>query len=212
MLEECWQPRPEDIKAKLDKIIDDKVKKVLDNTENTREIMTTFSNDHHLVYRLFYPQERINEIEIAHNQARIMSANAGQMFDEIVKFILMATIPGKSTIVENEGGHPKSFEIDHLDETNKIGYEVKWRDAGTDGDHKNKEFRKVDMMKYMGLTPIRLTFFMPELERSKKAQNDIIRYYKEHGKAYTGDSAFDFLKEKTGVDLKQLLLAKTKKM
>ena len=92
-----------------------------------------------------------------------------------------------------------------LNHDKKLAYEIKWRDAGTDGDHKNKEYRKVDLLIEKGYTPIRLTFFMPELERSLNAQKQIIDYYEKRGKAYTQESAFEYINRMADIDLLQIL-------
>ena len=193
--------KPEFYKSNIHQIIKRYHKKIVDNTEATQSKMDLFENSHHEIYQLFYSKEQLKIMEQEHNRARILSSNAGRIFDEAVKFVITNAEGGKSEYVSNPGGHPKKFEIDIINHNKKIGYEIKWRDAGTDGDHKAKEYRKVDIIKEMGYTPIRLTFFLPELPRSLKAQQEIINYYKEHGRAYTGNDAFNFVNKMANIDL-----------
>lgn len=176
-------------------------KKILENTENTQSHMDSFENSHHKIYKLFYNSEQIEIMEREHNRARILSANTGRIFDEAIKFIITNVEGGKSEYIDNTKGHPKKFEIDIMNHYKKVAYEIKWRDAGTDGDHKAKEYRKVDIIKGMGYTPIRLTFFLPELPRSLKAQQDIINYYENCGQAYTGEDAFNFVNKMAKINL-----------
>ena len=175
------------------------------NIDDTQNRMDTFTNEHHLVYELFYDKKEIELMEKYHNRARILSTNAGRIFDTAVKFIIQDVEGGQSEYIDNPGQHPNRFEIDVINHDKKLAYEIKWRDAGTDGDHKNKEYRKVDLLIEKGYTPIRLTFFMPELERSLNAQKQIIDYYNKRGKSYTQDSAFAYINRMADIDLLQIL-------
>ena len=204
LLFDCFQPSKEFIMKNIEKIIKEKQNIVKNNISEKTSIMEGFNNPHHLIYSLFLSPKEVKKMEYYWNLGRIISSNSGQMFDTIIKFLLSNTIPGKSTNINNPKGHPKYFEIDHLDEINKVAYEVKWRDAGTDGDHLKKEFNKVDAVLKLGYKPIRLTFFMPELKQSNNSQKKIIEYYKNNGEAYTGNDAFKYVKSLTGYDLKKM--------
>ena len=198
--------KPKDyFKSNIHKIINDYHKKIMTNIDDTQNRMDTFTNEHHLVYELFYDKKEIELMEKYHNRARILSANAGRIFDTAVKFIIQEVEGGQSEYIDNPGQHPNRFEIDVINHDKKLAYEIKWRDAGTDGDHKNKEYRKVDLLIEKGYTPIRLTFFMPELERSLNAQKQIIDYYTKRGKAYTQESAFEYINRMADIDLLQIL-------
>ena len=202
---DCFQPSKDYLLNNLKQIIEEKQSnveyKILDKTS----IMDKFDNPHHLIYSLFLSPEEIKKMEYYWNLGRIISSNSGQMFDTAIKFLLSSFIPGKSTNIKNPNGHPKYFEIDHLSIDNNVAYEIKWRDAGTDGDHLKKEFNKVDAVIKLGYKPIRLTFFMPELKLSNYNQKRIISYYKENnGEAYTGEDAFKYIKTLTGYDLKEI--------
>ena len=195
---------PDYFKNKIHLIISDYHKKIKNNTFLTQKLMDEFDNQHHQIYELFYSKEQIKLMEQYHNMARILTANAGRIFDSIVKFVITDVEGGQTEFWDNPNSNPKSFEIDVVN-NKKIAYEIKWRDAGTDGDHKSKEFRKVDLIKSKGYKPIRLTFFLPELERSAKAQKDIIDYYSTNGLSYTGDEAFKYINNLANIDLLKII-------
>ena len=198
--------RPKDyFKNNIHKIVSDYHNKIMTNITETQNKMDSFINEHHLVYDLFYDKKELKLMEKYHNRARILSTNAGRIFDTAVKFIITDVEGGKSEYINNPNQHPSRFEIDVINHDKKIAYEIKWRDAGTDGDHTNKEFRKVDLLVEQGYTPIRLTFFMPELERSLKSQTQIINYYGKYGKTYTQDKAFEYINQMADIDLLQIL-------
>jgi type II restriction enzyme len=198
--------RPKDyFKNNIHKIVSDYHNKIMTNITETQNKMDSFINEHHLVYELFYDKKELKLMEKYHNRARILSTNAGRIFDTAVKFIITDVEGGKSEYINNPNQHPSRFEIDVINHDKKIAYEIKWRDAGTDGDHTNKEFRKVDLLVEQGYTPIRLTFFMPELERSLKSQTQIINYYGKYGKTYTQDKAFEYINQMADIDLLQIL-------
>ena len=198
--------RPKDyFKNNIHKIVSDYHNKIMTNITETQNKMDSFINEHHLVYELFYDKKELKLMEKYHNRARILSTNAGRIFDTAVKFIITDVEGGKSEYINNPNQHPSRFEIDVINHDKKIAYEIKWRDAGTDGDHTNKEFRKEDLLVEQGYTPIRLTFFMPELERSLKSQTQIINYYGKYGKTYTQDKAFEYINQMADIDLLQIL-------
>ena len=192
-------------KSNIHKIISDYHKKIITNINNTQNKMSDFKNDHHILYELFYSKDEIQIMEKYHNIARILSANSGRIFDNIVKFIIQDIEGGQSEYILNPNKHPKKFEIDILNHNKKIAYEIKWRDAGTDGDHKNKEYRKVDLLVQKGYTPIRLTFFMPELKQSLIAQKQIINYYNQFGMSYSEEKAFEYINKMANIDLYKII-------
>lgn len=60
---------------------------------------------------------------------------------------------GALKIPNPSGGRPKTFEIDCL--IGERAYEIKWRDATTDGDHITKEHRRLRAIADAGYTPAR---------------------------------------------------------
>jgi hypothetical protein len=192
-------------KNNIKMVIEEYHNKIIGITSLTAVQMDKFNNKHHQIYELFYPKEEIERMEKYHNQARILSANVGRLFDKIVKFIITDKEGGQSEYIDNYNGHPKKFEIDVMNHHKKIAYEIKWRDAGTDGDHKAKEYRKVDTIVALGYKPIRLTFYLPELMRSANSQRQIIEYYNKFGESYTEDKAFEYVNKLGGIDLMKIL-------
>lgn len=102
------------------------------------------------------------------------------------------------------GRNPKTFEIDCLIENNAI--EVKWRDATTDGDHITKEHTRIRVIKEAGYTPIRVMFYYPNRDQAIRIQDTLKTvYHGVDGKYYSGDDAWCFIQEYTGIDLKGIL-------
>jgi type II restriction enzyme len=98
------------------------------------------------------------------------------------------------------GLRPKTFEIDCLVESN--AYEIKWRDATTDGDHITKEHTRVKQIKKVGYTPIRIMFYYPNRSQAIKIQQTLETIYSGiGGNCYYGDSAWEYIKHETEVDL-----------
>ena len=70
---------------------------------------------------------------------------------------------------------PQNIEIDCLVE-NKA-YEIKWKDATTDGDHVKKEHKRVQIIKDAGYIPVRLMFFEPNREQAIRIQSSLKKLY-----------------------------------
>ena len=72
-------------------------------------------------------------------------------------------------ILNTLGSKPKTFEIDCLVGNN--AYEIKWRDATTDGDHITKEHTRIINIKNAGYKPIRIMFYYPNNASKKNTRN-----------------------------------------
>lgn len=73
---------------------------------------------------------------------------------------------------------------------NNLAHEIKWRDATTDGDHITKEHTRVQTIKDAGYTPVRVMFYYPNRQQSKKIQDTLETVYKGiGGQYYYADSA-----------------------
>lgn len=106
----------------------------------------------------------------------------------------------KTKIPNTLGVRPKTFEIDAL--VDQLAFEIKWRDATTDGDHITKEHTRLKVIHAAGYTPIRLMFYYPNRTQAKRIQATLETLYKGlNGQYYYGDSAWKFINEFTGVDL-----------
>jgi len=98
------------------------------------------------------------------------------------------------------GERPVRFEIDILN--GNCAIEVKWRDATTDGDHVNKEHRRLNAVSSAGFTPIRIMFFEPLWPQAIRIQNRIREAYTEQeGEYHSGLAAWNYVREQTGIDL-----------
>ena len=74
--------RPKDyFKSNIHKIISGYHNKIMTNINDTQDRMNGFTNKHHLIYELFYDKKEIELMEKYHNRARILSTNAGRIFD-----------------------------------------------------------------------------------------------------------------------------------
>jgi len=175
-------------------------KKILKDIESKFNDLKTYKMQHHVVYQCFFPKNILIEMEKYSIINRVLSTNAGQFFDSIIKDILINHNFGQPRYIDNPepNAKPKKFEIDIMDSVKNTAYEIKWRDAGTDGDHVNKETRKQLVLKKMGFKTVRLTFFVPETPHTKQAHKNKIALY---DKLYESDEAFNFIKEISGVDI-----------
>ena len=84
-------------------------------------------------------------------------------------------------------------------------YEIKWKDATTDGDHVKKEHKRVQIIKDAGYIPVRLMFFEPNREQAIRIQSSLKKLYENiGGEYYSGEAAWEYVKEETGIDMKAL--------
>ena len=99
---------------------------------------------------------------------------------------------------------PKTVEIDCL--IGKRAIELKWKDATTDGDHIKKEHKRVRIIQKAGYTPIRIMFFEPNRDQAIRIQAKLKELYSDlGGEYYSGEKAWEYLKNDTGIDLKSIL-------
>ncbi len=112
----------------------------------------------------------------------------------------------KRKVKNTLGTRPKEFEIDCLVGTDAI--ELKWRDATTDGDHITKEHTRVKVIQSAGFKPIRVMFYYPNREQAIRIQDTLKTiYHGVGGEYYARDEAWDYVKGKTGIDLKAILVS-----
>ncbi len=105
----------------------------------------------------------------------------------------------KNTIDES----PKNIEIDCL--VGNKAYEIKWKDATTDGDHIKKENKRVKVIKEAGYIPIRIMFFEPNRESAIRIQSSLKKLYESiGGEYYSGEDAWTYLLQETGINLREL--------
>jgi hypothetical protein len=107
-------------------------------------------------------------------------------------------------IPNTQGQRPKTFEIDCLVASDAI--EIKWKDSTTDGDHITKEHTRIRAIADAKHTPIRVMFYYPNRAQAIRIQQTLETLYKGvNGHYYYGDTAWRYVKERTGVDLLDIL-------
>lgn len=159
--------------------------------------MTEIQEDdkrHYLIYRVLGISFEEGEIiDLYQNKGRFLYKYAGSFLEEAVSLCFHerfgATNAKKIKIINSMGDRPKTFEIDCLlNET--YAYEIKWRDATTDGDHIIKEHHRLQVIHQQGYVPIRLMFYYPNRKRAVSVQQTLATLYQGiGGQYYVGDAA-----------------------
>lgn len=162
---------------------------------------------HLLVYRVLgIPDEEGRRIDMYQNRGRLLYKRAGAFLESAARLCFVERFPGSAkAFVENKKGkRPRRFEIDCL--VGNDALEIKWRDATTDGDHILKEDARLRAIAKAGYVPIRVMFYRPIRAKAVRVQEIVEdRYAKLGGQYHSGDSAWRYVKERTGVDLKKIL-------
>ena len=193
----------DDIRALADKYASQLKKKIDERVGD----MDADDKSHFLIYRVLgVSDEEGNLIDVYQNKGRFLYRYAGGFLENAAKICFKSAFPnsGALRIKNTEGRRPKTFEIDCLIETDAL--EIKWRDATTDGDHITKEHTRIQAISAAGYTPIRVMFYYPNREQARKIQKALETLYAGvSGKYYFGDTAWIYVRERTGVDLKRIL-------
>ncbi len=188
----------------LAKTYSDKLSKQIDARVSEME---KDDQSHFLIYRVLgVTVDEGRLIDIYQNKGRFLYKYAGSFLEEATKLCFKCKFPdsGAVKIPNTIGQRPKTFEIDCLVDSDAI--EIKWRDATTDGDHINKEHTRIKAISAAGFKPIRVMFYYPNRTQAKRIQDTLETLYKGiGGEYYWGDSAWDYILNKTGLDLKALL-------
>ena len=178
-------------------------KRISDRVEEMEED----DQSHFLVYRVLgIGRKEGRLIDQYQNKGRFLYRYAGSFLERAAKVCFSARFPGSgSTRISNTPGQrPKTFEIDCLVGSDAI--EIKWRDATTDGDHITKEHAKIRAVVNAGYTPIRVMFYYPNRDQAVRIQQTLQTLYQGvGGKYYYGDTAWQYMREKTGINLLQIL-------
>lgn len=180
----------------------------LENKINERINEMKFDDkSHYLIYKILGVSENEGtNIDIYQNKGRFLYKYAGSFLEEATFICFRNKFPKakKIKIPNNQGSKPKTFEIDCLVE-NKA-HEIKWRDATTDGDHVIKEHTRIKAIKSQGFIPVRVMFYFPNRTQAKKIQETLKTMYKGvGGEYYYSYSAWQYIKNETGVNLLKLL-------
>lgn len=196
------------IKQKIKDLAKDYSTRLADKIDDRVKEMKSDDNSHYLIYRVLginLKEGRL--IDIYQNKGRFLYKYAGSFLEEATILCFeekFSKAERKVKIPNKIGRRPKTFEIDCL--VGDKAYEIKWRDATTDGDHITKEHTRVQNIRDAGLVPIRIMFYYPNRQQAMRIQETLKTVYAGvNGQYYFGDAAWVFVKEETNVDLKEIL-------
>ncbi|MCY4539458.1 MAG: ApaLI family restriction endonuclease [Chloroflexi bacterium] len=169
--------------------------------------MVSDDKSHFLIYRVLgVSVEEGEAIDIYQNKGRFLYRYAGTFLEHATKICLDTKFPGVEPmrIPNTIGSRPKTFEIDCL--IDNQAYEIKWRDARTDGDHITKEHTRIRAVAGAGFVPIRLMYYYPNRTQAMRIQAALEDLYKANGGAYYyGDAAWEHLEALTDINLLTIL-------
>lgn len=164
-------------------------------------------NSHYLLYRVLgISFDEGKAIDLYQNKGRFLYKYAGSFLEEATKLCFLETYPnsGSLRIPNTLGARPRTFEIDCLIED--LALEIKWKDATTDGDHITKEHTRIKVIADAGYTPVRVMFYYPNRTQAIRIQEALKTLYNGVGGQYlTGDGAWQYVQNMTGVDLLGIL-------
>ena len=174
------------------------------------ERVRSMENDdtsHFLIYQVLGISDQEGRmIDIYQNKGRFLYRYAGSFLEDAAKLCFQENFPehGSARIPNTRGQRPKTFQIDCLVDTDAI--EIKWRDATTDGDHITKEHTRILCISDHGYTPIRVMFYYPNRDQAIRIQQILETVYNGiNGQYYYGDSAWEYIRNRTDVDLLAIL-------
>ena len=169
--------------------------------------MESDDRSHFLIYRVLGISDRDGQlVDEYQNKGRFLYKYAGSFLEEAAKLCFLERFPksGSARIPNTQGSRPKTFEIDCLVGTDAI--EIKWRDATTDGDHITKEHSRIRAIVDAGHRPIRVMFYYPNRAQAIRIQQTLETLYQGvQGHYYYGTSAWNYVQQRTGVDLLAIL-------
>jgi type II restriction enzyme len=175
--------------------------------DNRVDEMKSDDNSHYLIYRVLGITKSEGQlIDVYQNKGRFLYKYAGSFLEEAAFICFKNKFPNakKEKIRNTQGQRPKTFEIDCLN--GKDAIEIKWRDATTDGDHITKEHTRIKAINSYGYIPIRVMFYYPNREQAIRIQETLETAYNGiGGKYYSGDRAWEYVKDKTGIDLLKII-------
>ncbi|SHO80311.1 Restriction endonuclease R.XbaI [hydrothermal vent metagenome] len=196
-----------DIKQQIKELAKKYSNNLKDKIDNRMQEMKDDNKSHYLIYQVLGISDKEGSlIDLYQNKGRFLYKYAGSFLEEATKLCFLEKFPNSATtkIPNTVGQRPKTFEIDCLEGNNAI--EIKWRDATTDGDHITKEHTRIKVIYNAGYKPIRVMFYYPNRRQAMKIQNTLETLYKGiGGEYYYGDSAWEYVKTRTTIDLKQIL-------
>lgn len=169
--------------------------------------MQADDKSHYLIYKVLGISYQEGEaIDLYQNKGRFLYRYAGDFLEKATKLCLSEAFSGSTSlrIANPFGTKPKTFEIDCV--VNLDAYEIKWRDATTDGDHISKEHSRIKAISAAGYRPIRLMYYPPNRIQATQIQSIISDLYKaNNGLYYAGEAAWEHIKSSTKIDLLSIL-------
>lgn len=197
-----------DKKNHLLKIILKYREKLQEKIKDREAEMQEDNTEHYMIYNaLGFTSEEGYQIDYQQNVGRFLYKYAGSMLEELTVNCFKLAYPDlqqKVKLINTIDSSPKTVEIDCL--VGNKAYEIKWKEATTDGDHIKKEHKRVKIIKEAGYIPVRIMFFNPNRKQAIFIQDKLKKLYKEvGGEYYAGEDAWNYIKKETGVDLKLLL-------
>lgn len=180
--------------------------RLLTAIDNRTEEMLIDDVSHYLIYRVLgISFAEGQKIDLYQNKGRFLYKYAGSFLEQATKKCFEYAFPesGSLRIPNTRGQRPKTFEIDCL--VGNDALEIKWRDATTDGDHITKEHTRIQVIADAGYIPIRVMFYYPNRQQAMRIQQTLETLYQGIGGHYHyGDGAWEYVRERTGVDLKAI--------
>ena len=176
--------------------------------------MESDNNEHYMLYNaLGFTSEEGYQIDFQQNVGRFLYKydqhkhnRAPTHWEHAIKCFKLAYPEAREKVKlpNTIDQSPKTVEIDCLIGNRAI--ELKWKDATTDGDHIKKEHKRVRIIREAGYIPIRIMFFEPNREQAIRIQARLKELYSDlGGEYYSGEEAWEYLKNDTGIDLKSIL-------
>lgn len=170
--------------------------------------MKTDDNRHYMLYNALGVSNAEGEaIDVFQNKGRFLYKYAGSFVEEAAIVCFQHRFADAKTvkIPNTVSPRPKQYEIDCL-VNKKDAFEIKWRDATTDGDHINKERARMRAVSAAGFKPYRLMFFEPLRGQAIRIQKKLeMMYESEGGEYYGGEPAWEFIQAYTGINLKAII-------
>jgi hypothetical protein len=195
------------IEDKIRAMAADYAQKLRQRIDERVEEMKEDDISHFLIYKVLgITDEEGLLIDVYQNKGRFLYKYAGSFLEEAAKLCFKEKFldSGAVRIPNTQGRRPQTFEIDCLIGQDAI--EIKWRDATTDGDHITKEHTRIKAIVEAGYVPVRVMFYYPNRVQAIRIQQTLATLYSGvNGQYYFGDSAWNYVKERTGIDLKAIL-------
>jgi len=195
------------IEKSIEELALDYSNRLLAAIEPRTEEMQADDVSHYLIYRVLgISLHEGQQIDLYQNKGRFLYKYAGSFLEDATKLCFKYTFPdsGSLKIPNTMGVRPKTFEIDCL--VGNDALEIKWKDATTDGDHITKEHTRIKVIAAAGYVPIRVMFYYPNRQQAIRIQQTLETLYQGlGGHYYYGDKAWDYVLQKTDVNLKTIL-------